>query len=158
MFPQNDRKKIRENEEQAMSWLGESEYECPNCDGEGEYPCECCGNETECPECKGSGWDAEKIDLDAYLKAVDELGSKSRAGQGTSEWIEDGKRLGRRLCVWDGEKYINLETVRVSDYAFKDDEDDEDETDPEAIASVEEAKPERFVEAIGQKHFFEEQA
>lgn len=81
-----------------MGWLGESEFNCPWCDGNGERTCECCDQETACKECDGTGWNARKVDLPAYLKACEELNQRiwaSGAKIGSYEWIDGDKRLGR---------------------------------------------------------------
>ena len=92
-----------------MGWLGESEYNCPECDGE----CMEYGTHYECPECEGTGWDPKQVDIKAFKAAEKALNEKmSAAGcvAGTYEWIdhEAGERLGR-----SGGKYGH---VAVADY------------------------------------------
>lgn len=95
-------------------WLGESPYNCPSCGGDGDSICDCCGSETECEECDGTGWDSEQIDIDAFKAACDELREKVIASGrqvGTYEWIEGGVRLGRSAGDLGG--------VRASDFIFQ---------------------------------------
>lgn len=94
-----------------MGWLGESPYNCPACNGDGDVECQCCGCETECDECDGTGWDPEKIDIEAFKKAETALNKRvfgSGAMAGTYEWIENGVRLGRTSK--------NCGSVRASDF------------------------------------------
>lgn len=81
-----------------MGWLGKSEYNCPECDGDGEYDCPECGAECVCDHCDGTGWDPDKVDVPAFAKAEEALFQIMRDAKCaalTSEWIVDGKRLGR---------------------------------------------------------------
>ena len=89
-----------------MGWLGESEYNCPECDGETEVECLECGVEGECLNCKGTGWDPDQVDIDGFKAAENAL--EEKAG-GTYEWIdpETDTRLGRRS---------KEETVAVADF------------------------------------------
>jgi hypothetical protein len=78
-------------------WLGESPYNCPDCDG-GEAVCECCGTDCECPECEGTGWNPELVDVPAFKAAAEALNERARAAGSCAlswEWVENGKRLGR---------------------------------------------------------------
>lgn len=49
--------------------MKDSDLLCPECDGDGEYPCETCGCVNECDYCEGTGYDPEKVDVDAYKAA-----------------------------------------------------------------------------------------
>lgn len=61
-----------------MGWLGNSEYNCPECDGEKEVACPECGAEHECDNCDGSGWDPEQVDVPAFLAALESMHKKAR--------------------------------------------------------------------------------
>jgi len=74
-----------------MGWLGNSEYNCPECDGNCRRECSECGVEEECPHCDGTGWDPRQVDIEAFKAAATAL--QKRSGL-TWEWIEDKRRLG----------------------------------------------------------------
>jgi len=98
-----------------MGWLGESKYNCPECDGEGEVECCECGSEYACKHCAGTGWDPFQVDIEAFKKAVAALGQKitDEAGRGgIYEWIDrdTDTRLGR-----SGGEYG---TVAAKDFLF----------------------------------------
>ncbi len=69
------------------------ECRCQNCDGTGEVECECCGGNTACDECDGSGLDADRIDVAAFSKAHDELLRDSHCTWGLRG--DEGKVIGR---------------------------------------------------------------
>ena len=83
-----------------MGWLGESDYNCPECDGEGEAECYNCGSECECDYCDGTGWDPEQVDVAAFAEAEKALNQKMREAGCTClthEWVDrdTDTRLGR---------------------------------------------------------------
>lgn len=85
-----------------MAWFGPSEYHCPECDGDGTVwdTCECCDHEEEhdCELCKRTGFDPDKVDVDAYKAAHDAVSEQVRQAGGGSvscAWIVDGVHVGR---------------------------------------------------------------
>lgn len=95
-----------------MGWLGESKYNCPECDGEGETECGECSAEHECEHCSGSGWNPELIDVPAFLA----VSKKLSLGGITCEWIEGGRRIGRRICA--GARHA-IRGIRAEDFVRK---------------------------------------
>jgi len=73
-------------------------YACPECQGTCEVECDCCGSTISCDECDGSGLDAEKIDVPAFLKAEKELGYSTSSLRNEKKEIigrknQDGKKV-----------------------------------------------------------------
>ena len=59
-----------------MGSLGESEYNCPECDGGGEVKCLECEHDHACEYWEAAGWDPEKVDVTAFRAAfIEELDS-----------------------------------------------------------------------------------
>ncbi len=99
-----------------MSWLGESEFECPECNGSKEIECFNCGSECECEECLGTGWDRNRIDVKAFKEANYSLNKAcGDAGLtcGSWEWIEGDKRIGRMSKIG---------CIRATDFALNESE------------------------------------
>lgn len=70
------------------------QYPCPDCFGSGETECDCCGAESCCEACDGSGIDTERIDLKAFNTNAEE---KAREHGGTSwEIVENRVYVGRQ--------------------------------------------------------------
>ena len=67
-----------------------SRYECLECCGRKVIDCECCGGEIDCDACDGTGLDADKIDVAAFKKAADALGSLGS----TWDLVEGDTRVG----------------------------------------------------------------
>ncbi len=94
-----------------MGWLGESEFNCPECDGEGEVECCDCGSEIDCDHCAGTGWDADQVDITAFIAAEGALNQKIRdAGSlvpthegidrtTNTRWGRDGGKYGRVAVI-----------------------------------------------------------
>lgn len=77
---------------EITTWLGTARYQCPDCLATGTVDCDCCDRcncELDCERCEGTGWDGDYIDIHAFREAA----QKAKTNY---EWIEDGKRLGRR--------------------------------------------------------------
>ena len=54
--------------------------------------CECCGQETDCEECDGTGLNDALLDVKAFNEAADELFRESGM---TWLWVENNTALGR---------------------------------------------------------------
>jgi hypothetical protein len=96
----------------SESRLGESPYNCPECDA-GEDVCDCCGHVCECIDCDGTGWDAEQVDIEAFKAAVAAMEEKARVAGAYPlghEWIVLGQRLGRKS---------EFGSVAVADYLLE---------------------------------------
>lgn len=52
-------------------------YACPDCWGHGESACSCCGYESECEACRGTGLDASIIDVDRWIEAEESFENPS---------------------------------------------------------------------------------
>ncbi len=97
-----------------MGWLGESEYNCPECEG-GLVECPVWSIQ-ECEHCHGTGWDPERVDVVGFKAACDSLNEKMFAdscANGSWEWIghKTNTRLGR-----DGGKFGR---VAVADFLLE---------------------------------------
>jgi hypothetical protein len=68
-------------------------YACPGCSGYRVIECYACGQETECDECRGSGLDSSRIDVNAFQAAAEVLQDEEGC---TWSWVEGGVVLGRR--------------------------------------------------------------
>jgi hypothetical protein len=101
---------------------------CPNCNGEGITVCPTCGcPEYECPECLGSGFDPEKINIDAFRRAVYaelETAREHLLGKNTCPvvgiWHQEKTwdRIGSKIIV-NGEA---VAYIRASDFAYEEEE------------------------------------
>ena len=103
-----------------MGWLGESPYNCPECDGEGETCCPTCGcEEIVCDRCEGTGWDPEQIDVSAFKAAVEKIQAELKASDSGVlgwEWIEVKGEIRNRI----GRGFPDRPGVRASDFAWED--------------------------------------
>ena len=90
-----------------MGWLGDSPYNCPECDGGKEISCCECGAIVDCDYCDGTGWDPEQVDIPAFQAAEKAIYVKIREAGGwvlthegidvetNTRWGRDGGKHGR---------------------------------------------------------------
>lgn len=67
------------------------QYPCPWCD-DGVADCECCGQETKCTACDGTGLDANRLDIEKFKDARRAMW-KAHGGSGRS-LVENGVVVG----------------------------------------------------------------
>ena len=68
-------------------------YTCPECNGRREVVCDWCGSVMDCGECRGTGFDPEKVDVSAFEKADHDL---CEAAGATCDLVENGVIVGRK--------------------------------------------------------------
>jgi hypothetical protein len=103
-------------EDRNMPPLNETfaDLRCHNCDGDGTvlHVCDCdqCSiDDDECPQCRGTGFNDELVDLESYAAAI-----RHRPGDSTSwDWIAKDERRGRT--------FLSGRQVDVLDYLFDQD-------------------------------------
>jgi hypothetical protein len=67
-----------------------NKYPCPDCGGWRVVECDCCGNEQDCEECKGTGLDPDRIDVEAYEA---DCAAMHKSGGGSSWSLQDKQHM-----------------------------------------------------------------